>query len=497
MLEELHPHEKMVLVALGELGKTTPQEIAKKSGLKINSVMRALYWLSPRKLIKIIDHHDELVSLGREGETHLKIGLPERRALETLIKKREMDIKDLKDVLDEREVRIAILWLKKKNLGSIAKGRLILNPKAGAGKTDDERLLEILKKGGVKKSELDEKMVKALDLLKGRQDVIKTKERIFREVVLTKRGKNLVDKGIKIEEGIAQLTHKLLKSGEWKKAKFRRYDVKAMAPEMFPARFHPLKAMIRDIRNIFLHMGFKEISGPLIESSFWNFDALFVPQDHPAREMQDTFYLSNPKTARLPGSKLVKAISKAHENGGGTGSIGWRYQWKEKDAKQALLRTHTTASTIRYLAANKKPPIKVFSIGRTFRREKMTFKHIPEFHQIEGIVVGNVNFRELLGILKEFYERMGFEKMRFRPAYFPYTEPSLEVEVFFEDKNGWIELGGAGIFRPEVTLPLGIKYPVLAWGLGLERLAMLKLGLEDIRAFYKSDLDWLRRIAVV
>jgi phenylalanyl-tRNA synthetase alpha chain len=190
----------------------------------------------------------------------------------------------------------------------------------------------------------------------------------------------------------------------------------------------------------------------------------------------------------------VSAVSRAHENGGSTKSRGWGYHWNPELSSQTLLRTHTTSTTIRQLAKREPLPIKVFSIGRVFRKERISFKHLPEFHQIEGIVVGDVNFRNLLGILKEFYARMGFEKIRFRPAYFPYTEPSLEVEVFFDKKNGWIELGGAGIFRPEVSLPLGIDYPVLAWGLGLERLAMLRLDLTDIRALYRSDIDWLRSL---
>ncbi|MFV2041169.1 MAG: phenylalanine--tRNA ligase subunit alpha, partial [Candidatus Hydrothermarchaeales archaeon] len=163
-------------------------------------------------------------------------------------------------------------------------------------------------------------------------------------------------------------------------------------------------------------------------------------------------------------------------------------------ASKTLLRTHTTSTTIRRLAEGGKQPIKVYSIGRVFRNERVSYKHLPEFHQIEGIVAGDVSFKNLLGILKEFYGRMGFDKIRFRPAYFPYTEPSLEVEVYFEQKKSWIELGGAGIFRPEVTEPLGITYPVLAWGLGLERLAMLRLDLTDIRALYRSDIDWLRSL---
>lgn len=305
-----------------------------------------------------------------------------------------------------------------------------------------------------------------------------------------------MEKGIEITDEVSQLTHEHLKTGSYKDKKFRQYDVDTIVPELLNAKMHPLRNIIEEIRDIFLQMGFQEIQGPMAESSFWNFDALFVPQDHPAREMQDTFYLERPGVARLPDNETVDAVKSAHEDGGVSKSVGWRYKWNSDMARTTLLRTHTTATTIRALAERKKAPIKVFSVDRVFRNERITYKHIPEFHQCEGIVVGQVNFNNLLGILKEFYAKMGFEKVRFRPGFFPYTEPSLEVEVFFEEKGKWLELGGAGIFRPEVTEPLGITEPVLAWGLGLERLAMLRLNLNDIRVFYLSDIDELRRLPV-
>ena len=324
--------------------------------------------------------------------------------------------------------------------------------------------------------------------------MIRLEENVVRLVSLTKKARKILDEGIDVESGIGQLTHEMIKEAGWKGKKFRGYDTSSEVAPALPAKLHPLTRMIGQIKGIFVSMGFREIEGPLVESSFWNFDALFVPQDHPAREMQDTFYLERPKKAALPDGKVVSAIASAHENGGSSNSSGWGYRWDKGLASHALLRTHTTATTIRELAKKERLPIKVFSIGKVFRKERISFKHLPEFHQIEGIVVGDVNFKNLLGILKEFYAGMGFDKIRFRPAYFPYTEPSLEVEVYFEKKKGWIELGGAGIFRPEVYIPFGIKNPVLAWGLGLERLAMLSLDLEDIRALYQSDIDWLRSL---
>lgn len=497
MLEELHAHEKLVLLALQELGKASPEEIAAKSGLPINSVGRAIYWLVPKGLVEVQEKAEKIISLAEEGRLYAERGLPERYALEYLLRQGKAGVEELKSVLGEKEAGIALGWLRRKNLAVIKEGMLTPTQEGVRGeKTLDEVLLQRLKEGELKMGELDENQKRALELLKSRQNVIKISERFLKTVELTQEGKELLQKGIVVEDEISQLTAEILRSGAWRSKKFRRYDVAAMAPEALPAKAHPLRRIIEEIREIFLQMGFREIAGPIVESSFWNFDALFVPQDHPAREMQDTFYLSKPAAAKLPEKSTVAAIASAHESGGKTGSTGWRYRWSSEAAKAALLRTHTTAATIRELARRTPPPVKVFCVGRIFRNEKISFKHLPEFHQIEGIVVGNVNFANLLGLLKEFYHKMGFEKIRFRPGFFPYTEPSLEVEVFFADKGKWLELGGAGIFRPEVSQPLGIKEPVLAWGLGLERLAMLRLGLDHITALYMSDIDWLRRCEV-
>jgi phenylalanyl-tRNA synthetase alpha chain len=235
-------------------------------------------------------------------------------------------------------------------------------------------------------------------------------------------------------------------------------------------------------------MGFTELYGGIVQQSYWNFDALFQPQDHPAREMQDTFYLK--ETLPLPpGYERVKAM---HETGGETSSTGWGGVWKEEKAEQCVLRTHTTSVSIQHLANNPNPPVKAFCIGRVYRRETIDTTHLAEFEQLEGIVMDEgVNFGNLLGILREFYHRMGFEGVRFKPSYYPYTEPSLDAEVFVEG-IGWIEMGGAGIFREEVTAPLGIQYPVLAWGLGVSRIAMLRLGLKDLRQLHHSDIAFLR-----
>lgn len=263
-------------------------------------------------------------------------------------------------------------------------------------------------------------------------------------------------------------------------------DVEATVPATNVARTHPLKNTIDEIREIFVTLGFSEIYGNMTQSSFWNFDALFTPQDHPARELQDTFYLDGVSAKKIATPEQIKKVSESHKK-------NWRYQWDINEARKMVLRTHTTCVTIKHLAETKPDEARVFSLGRVFRNEKVSYKHLVEFNQIEGVVVGkDANLRNLMGIQREFYKRIGITKIKFWPTFFPYTEPSLQTMVYNERLGKWVELFGMGIFRPEVTKPLGITKPVLAWGGGIERIAMLKYGLDDVREFYNNNLNWLR-----
>ena len=268
----------------------------------------------------------------------------------------------------------------------------------------------------------------------------------------------------------------------------RAIDVEAPAPVIFAARSHPLTDVIDEVREIFVSLGFAELVGNSTQSSFWNFDALFIPQDHPAREMQDTFYLKDIGAKSVATPKQIKQVDAAHQN-------GWHYDWRLDTAKRMVLRTHTTCVTIKALADQKYDEARLFSIGRVFRNEKVSYKHLVEFNQVEGVVVGkNVTLRDLMGLQMEFYRKMGIKKAKFWPTFFPYTEPSLQSMIYNERLGKWVELFGMGIFRPEVTKPLGIKNPVLAWGGGIERIAMLKYGLDDVRELYNNKLGWLRSV---
>jgi len=500
IIDELHIYEKKVLKALESLDyEASPEEVCEVQSMDIKAVMSAAGSLESKGLIEVQKDLKEVISLSDEGRKYAEQGLPERKILETLNIENKILMKEVsqKTGLDPSEVKIAIGWLIRKRWANIDKGvvKITEEGKQALNKEyNDEilldKLLELQKIMLFKPS----KIIKSgFDLLKQRKGILKLKKESKYTLKITTKGKKILDRGINIKDETTQLTHHQLKTGSWRSLKFRGYDITAEHPETFPGKMHPLQRTIEEIRNIFLKMGFTESRGPILESAFWNFDCLFQPQDHAAREMQDTFYVRNPKYTHLPHDELVGKVCSVHEDGGGTGSEGWGYSWDVEVAKQSVLRTHTTCVSARFLAEHK-PPLKMFSVGRVFRRETITYKHLPEFHQVEGIVAAeNINFQNLLGVLKEFYHQLGFE-VRFRPAYFPYTYLSTECEIYLPEKESWIELGGSGMFRPEVLEPLGIETPVAAFGLGIERLAMIRLGIKDIRMLYKSDIGWLRHL---
>ena len=329
----------------------------------------------------------------------------------------------------------------------------------------------------------------------GRKNLINIEENIVREWKLTEKGINISENELEEVQLIGEITPEFLQNEGWKNASYKEFDINAETPIPVGGRPHPMQSLIERIRSVFLEMGFSEIEGNYVQSAGWNMDALFIPQSHPARTMQDTFYLDEPEKIDIP-EEMLELWASVHENGHDTGSLGWGSKFDKEEAKKGLLRTHTTVNTVKYIAENPVSPSRVFGIGRVFRQETIDRTHLPEFHQIEGIIhEPNASLPMLISTLKTFYSKMGYPNVRVRPAYFPYTEPSVEVEVYWRGK--WLELGGAGIFRPEVTEPLGSEWPVCAWGMGLERLAMLVLELDDIRELYQPDLERLSRMPIL
>jgi phenylalanyl-tRNA synthetase alpha chain len=500
-MAELRENEQKTLLALETLkGRGPVDQIVKVSGLVHAAVMRAALSLTTKKLVRTHERKQTLITLNKEGTYHAKKGLPERRLINSLIKLGgEASVDDVVDEtgLEKKFLTIALGWLSRKGWATIKKKQRVLKSLKKPLTGNDEKLLSLLaEKKPLIVEDLSQELQKAVSPLKKRR-LVEINKKTLRELELTDAGWNLIKKGIEIVEEISQLTPELIRTGRWRKVKLRRFDVTAPGPIFYLGKIHPAQQIIQRVREIFLEMSFTEIRGSIVETAFWNFDALFQPQDHPAREMMDTFYLAQPRKGKLPEKNVVNAVAKTHEDGWITGSRGWEYTWSADEAKRLILRTHTTAVTIRYLAEHKEPPVKVFSVDRVYRNEKVDYKHLAEFHQIEGIVMDKkVTLRDLMGTLKEFYLKLGLKKVQFWPSYFPYTEPSMQSTVYVPELKTWVELCGMGIFRPEVLAPLGIKYPVLAWGGGLERLILLKLGVEDIRLLYKNDLGWIRRTPV-
>lgn len=490
--------EKGVLEALEGLSGASPEEVAEASGLSRSEVLSLAETLKEKGLARVEVESEERYRLGPEGEEAADEGLPERRLLESISPEGER----MADATSREGANVAIGWLKRKGWADISNGTLVPT-EAGRGMVEerglDERALSALADGPSTARELaarldadPDEVEEALEDLRGRGDLVERSEETRRRLEITGDGEEALRHGAVVEE-VRDLTHEMLVEGSWREKEFKSYDVTAEAERASPGKIHPYRRILERMRNIFVSLGFQEIKSPTVESGFWNFDALFQPQDHPAREMQDTFYLAKPGKLELPPERVVDGVRKVHKDGGDTGSTGWGGDWMRSDAERAILRTHTTSATIRYLYKNPEPPAKVFCIDRAYRRETIDATHLPQFYQLEGIVMDrDVSFKNLLGALETFYSEMGFTDVRFRPAYFPYTEPSVEPEVYVEELGEWVELGGAGIFREEVTEPAGVDHPVLAWGLGAGRLAMLRLGLTDLRDLYISDVNWLK-----
>jgi phenylalanyl-tRNA synthetase alpha chain len=486
MSQVLHPIEHKIIKTLKQTPNITHDELAKNAQLAIDQVRRGLEWLKYKNLIEIHESETFFASLGKNGKDALEKGLPERKLINYLAKHRVCTFEGARSVLLESEFNAAISNARQNGWIEITKSQNtnIISLRDNITKSPEEELLSIL----VNKTPVSEiKNKSALESLKKRPDFVLLDSIKTAVVNLTSQG---LETATKLSETVGErkLTTEMLTSGKWKELSLAPIDVEATAPEVFAARSHPLQDVINEVREIFVSLGFTEIYGNLAQSSFWNFDALFTPQDHPAREMQDTFYLKDVSTNKVATPNQIAKVSESHKK-------GWHYNWKLEEAKRMVLRTHTTCVTIRHLADNNPDEARIFSVGRVFRNEKVSYKHLVEFNQVEGVVVGkNVTLRDLMGLQREFYYKMGLKKVKFWPTFFPYTEPSLQSMVYNEKLDKWVELFGMGIFRPEVTKPLGITNPVLAWGGGIERIAMLKFALGDVRELYNNNLGWLRSV---
>jgi len=412
----------------------------------------------------------EKLMLTEEARGYLRYGLPEKNLAEAL-KTGPLTIGEASRRV--KNLDIALQWGKKRGWIEIKGGRIsLVTPPE---EVPEEEALSKIARG----ESVDESMARTLA---ERKLVVKQSD-------LLRKLKELDGKEV------TNLTPDLIRTGFWRNVRFRPYNVEVPGKKVYPGKRQPYNEFLSNLRQKLVELGFKEMSGTIIETEFWNYDALYQPQNHPARDWFNTFYIKTTLKGELP--RVAGEVRKAHEKGI-AGSSGWGYKWDPLKAVRLMPRAHGTALSARTLAKGPEMPGKYFAISRCFRPDVIDAFHGVEFNQVEGIIVDNtLTFKNLLGILEMFSKEVaGAERIRFVPDYYPFTEPSVEMNALHPEL-GWIEIGGAGIFREELTIPLHVDAPVIAWGLGVDRLAMFKLGINDIRDLFSKDLDWMRQKGLV
>jgi phenylalanyl-tRNA synthetase alpha chain len=491
---DLSINERVVLRELRP-AEATAAQVAAATGLKVEAVVQAAAMLADKGLAAVRDEVETEYVLTGEGQKYAAEGLPERIVYAALPPE-GLSLAELKGRFPQGLVNIAMGWLRQKGWARFEKrdGETVVIPLKAAVSADEKALeaISLHRPAG----SLDGKAVK--DLLK--RNLITVQERKEKLVAVTLEGEAIQRQGIEIAEEIAQLTPEMIATGSWQGKAFRRFDVSAPALMEYGGKKHILRMGIDRVKRTLIEMGFKEMEGPMIDAEFYVNDLLFMPQDHPARTHWDQFNVREPGHIRhLPGD-LAEKVRQVHKDGGGTGSLGWNYEWDELIARKLVLRGHTTSLTARYLARYNKPPQKFFSVDKVFRNDTIDQTHLLEFCQIEGWVMDHhLSIGDLMGTFREFYSRFGITTLRFKPTYNPYTEPSLEIYGRHPRTNRWIEIGNSGMFRDEMLAPYGIDCDVIAWGLALERLMMILYGYEDIRDLHGPlcDINFLRSVPVI
>jgi len=506
LLESLHPLESKLLLCFAAKTTISAPEILSAPGLDESRLDMASGWLQTKGLLDVREESvTSFVSLTETGRDYLEKGTPEMRIIDALREGKKFTVKEIIQSwgMEPTEVSAAVGTLKETGVIRIVQGG-ILELSAGADVSEYEFLASLIKASA--ESDLtglsaftpeQQSVIQANFHKRGKsKGIFRIFEKKNRSYALTATGRELLvllqQRGGALDE-ISTLTPEMLKQGTWKNKKFRAYNIALSPPRRSIGKKHPYKEFLDFVKYKFIGMGFTEMRGPLVENEFWDMDALFMPQFHPARNIHDVYFIKDPATSKQIEQPFAKQVAAAHKDGGKTGSTGWRYAFDLERAKRLILRSQGTAVSARTLASGPKIPGKYFSIARCFRYDSVDATHAPDFYQVEGIVLGeDINFKQLLGLLKLFGQEIAKAgEFQFRPAYFPFTEPSVELHVKHPEL-GWMELGGAGIFRPEVTMPLGVNVPVIAWGLGLDRMAMVALGIQDIRDLFSRDLDFIR-----
>jgi phenylalanyl-tRNA synthetase alpha chain len=464
------------------------QELADSLGLNIDAVRRAIGILQEKGLVNVNKEEISAYKLSKFGQMYLKDPFPEELVL-TVLSNDKMLLSDFRSELGDKSAFI---------FGYAMKNKLIEVQSEYVVKTQNLRdfgfetmhnALQTLSNN----DELEDK--KLIDnLLK-----MNLLEAYFKSDYFVSKNE-LGNKYTNLEQSqtVTYLTSDMLKTGQYKNVKFKPYNVLANVEIQDIGKYQPYLRFLDLVKQKFVGMGFEEISTDMVTTEFYNFDVLFQPQNHPARTWTDTYSLKRPSKGDLPDKKIVDAVKAAHENGGITGSKGWQYDWQESIARKLMPAAHGTAFSARLLSQGVESPKRYFTITRVYRPDVVDATHLSEFNHLEGVVLGkDISFKNLLGLLDQFAREVaGAEETKFTPCYYPFTEPSASLHAK-HPKLGWVELGGSGMFRPEFIETLGVKDRVLGWSLGIDRLAMFKLGLTDIRDLFSSKIDLLRNKPII
>ena len=503
----LHPLEVRILLAYGPGSIMDGAEVRRNLGYREGQENQAFSWLVGKGLIEETGRTQstwfEMTPLGEEFS--LK-GSPERRIYELVSLEGPTSLPELAAALglDQKSVGSAFGILSKSGSLMMDESKRATRIQASSLPGRILILENLLAKASAAGGPLAEtllsteeiEVMKSVARKRGAGDApfrIAEREKVDYTVTAaaTEVRDALVALGVTGEE-LGSMTPAILESGSWKTSSFRPYNIGVAPARTIPGRKNPYVEFLESVKDKLVSLGFEEFDGNMVETEFWNSDALFMPQFHSARDIHDVYHIDEPREAKFIEEPHLTNVAAAHENGGNTGSRGWSYNFDREFTKRLILRSQGTVLSARQLPKARIPG-KYFGIVRCFRYDKVDATHLSDFYQTEGIVLGDeVNLRTLLGFLEMFaVEVAGAKEVKYVPGYFPFTEPSVEVHIK-HPVLGWFELGGSGIFRPEVTKSLGIDVPVLAWGIGIDRMALMALGLNDLRELFSPDLEAVR-----
>lgn len=502
-VKNLHPLEVKLLRHVDINQAITADRIVSELGYNVGQCNQAFSWLEAKGCLVESGREKkvlyELTDLGKEQKAK---GLPVERIFTFLKENGAHAMPEIAETLN----------LEKSDVGS-AFGLL---SKEGITKLNEERKAELQKDELPKEVQIQRALLDKVDTFLS-DDELTDEERKAIQALSKKRGAAnstfkliereevtyaLTELGLEVKKAVIEanitgeefglLTPEMISSGSWKNGSFRPYGINAPTSRLIPGRHNAYGNYLQWVKDKLTSLGFEEFDGPLVENEFWNGDALFMPQFHSARDIHDVYYVKDPVHAKEIEQPWLDQVAATHENGWKTGSRGWGYTFDHEFTRRQVLRSQGTVLSAHQLTKAKVPG-KYFGVARCFRYDQVDATHGADFYQTEGIVLGeDVNLKNLLGLLKMFAtEIAGADEVKYVPGYFPFTEPSIEVHIK-HPVLGWFELGGAGIFRPEVTKALGVDVPVLAWGLGIDRMALMHLGLNDLRELFTPNIESVR-----